>query len=423
MKPDPSASGHAHASPGRPAAMRFIMVTFFIDMLAIGLIIPVLPALVASFGGSPSEQSFWYGVVSFAFGTAQFFGAPMLGALSDRYGRRPVLLLGFLGLTISFFGTALSSSLLMLVVVRCVAGVMQSNQAVANAYVADITPPEQRARRFGLLGATMGAGFIVGPISGGALGAIDLRLPFVVGGVLALVNLAYGWWVLPESLPHARRRPIRPQAFNPVLALTALARVKGVGLLVAVVACSGLAQYMLYTVWVLYSTFKFGWGTLESGASLGVVGLVSVLAQGVLMGRLLKRFGAPRLAQLGLLSSALAYLGWGLATQGWMMFAIILMNLLSVTVTPAIQSLISSAVPANEQGQTMGAVAGLQSLTMVVAPILGAGLLGAVAELPRGDWRVGMPFFFCSALQATSLALALWHFRTHAGGVAGHRKS
>lgn len=394
--------------------MRFIMVAFFIDMLAIGLIIPVLPALVASFGGSPSDQTFAYGLVTFAFGLAQFLGAPVLGALSDRYGRRPVLLLGFMGLTISFFGTALSGSLAALIAVRCVAGVMQSTQAVANAYVADITPAEERARRFGLLGAMMGAGFIVGPLSGGALGAIDLRLPFFVAGTLAVANLAYGWWVLPESLPMSSRRRLAWRALNPLVSLHALARVKGVGLLVAVVACSGLAQFMLYTVWVLYNHFKFGWGTLESGASLGAVGLMSVLVQGVLMGRLLRSFGAPRLALLGLFSSTLAYLGWGLATQGWMMFAIILMNLLSVAVNPAIQSLISSAVPADQQGQTLGAVAGLQSLTMVLAPVLGAGLLGLVSELPKGDWRIGMPFFFCSALQATSLALAWWHFRTHA---------
>ncbi len=391
--------------------MPFIMLTVLIDMLAIGLIIPVLPHLVANFGRSPSEQAYWYGVVAFAFGFSSFFASPVLGALSDRYGRRPVLLLGFLGLAVSFFGTALSTSLWMLVAVRMVAGGMQANQAVANAYVADITPAEQRARRFGLLGAMMGAGFIVGPVSGGLLGAIDLHLPFYVAGTLALANLAYGYLVLPESLPPERRRAVDWRAANPFLALRALAQVKAVGLLVAVVACSGMAQFMLYTVWVLYATFKFGWGPLESGWSLAAVGVVSVLVQGFLMGRLLQRFSPQRLALMGLVSSALAYLSWGLATDGWMMFAVILLNLLGVTVTPAIQSIISGAVKSTEQGQAMGAVASVNSLMMVLAPVLGATLLGLVSELPPGDLRIGMPFYFCAALQGMSLLLAWWHFR------------
>jgi DHA1 family tetracycline resistance protein-like MFS transporter len=398
----------------RQAAMPFIMITVLIDMLAIGLIIPVLPPLVGSFGRSPSEQAFWYGVVAFTFGFANFFANPLLGTLSDRHGRRPVLLLGFLGLAVSFFGTALSTSLWMLVAVRLVAGGMQANQAVANAYVADITPPEQRARRFGLLGAMMGAGFIVGPVSGGFLGAIDLHLPFFVAGALALANLAYGYRVLPESLPRDRRRPFNWRAANPFLALQALTRVRGVGLLVAVVACSGMAQFILYTVWVLYTQFKFGWGPLQNGWSLAAVGVMSVLVQGFLMGRLLKWFSAPRLALIGLVSSTLAYLSWGLATEGWMMFAVILLNLLAVTVTPAIQGIISGAAKPTEQGQVLGAVAGLNSLMMVLAPIVGAGLLGLVSELPRGDMRIGMPFYFCAVLQGSSLMLAWWHFRAQA---------
>ena len=391
--------------------MPFIMLTALIDMVAIGLIIPVLPALVGSFTGSQADQAFWYGVVTFTFGVANFFASPILGALSDRHGRRPVLLIGFCGLALSFFATALSTAVWMLIAVRLVSGAMQANLAIANAYVADITPPEQRAKRFGMLGAMFGVGFILGPVMGGLLGAIDLRLPFFVAGSLALINLLYGYFVLPESLPAERRHAFHWRAANPVASLRGLARLKGAGRLVAVVACSGLAQFLLYTTWVLYTTFKFGWGPLANGWSLAAVGIVSAIAQGLLLGRLLKRFSPQRLAVLGMVSSTLAYAAWGAATQGWMMFAIIFLNLLGATVSAAIQSIISGAADARSQGRTLGAVSGLNSLMAVIAPVLGAPLLVMVSHLPKGDWRIGTPLYFCALLQAAALLLAVSHFR------------
>ena len=391
--------------------MPFIMLTTLIDMVSIGLIIPVLPALVGSFTGSQADQAFWYGVVTFAFGLANFFASPILGAISDSYGRRPVLLLGFCGLALSFLLTALATALWMLIAVRLVSGAMQANIAVSNAYVADITPPEERARRFGMLGAMFGLGFILGPVTGGLLGAIDLRLPFFVAGGLALVNLLYGYFVLPESLPADRRRAFAWKSANPVSALRGLAQLKGAGRLVAVIACSGLAQFVLYTTWVLYTTFKFGWGPLENGWSLAAVGIVSAIVQGLLLGRLLRRFSPRRLAVLGLLSSTLAYVLWGAATEGWMIFAIIFVNLLGATVAASIQSIISSAADARSQGQALGAVGGLNSLMAVIAPVLGAPLLTMVSHLPQGDWRIGTPFFFCALLQAAALVLAVVHFR------------
>ena len=395
------------------AAMPFIMLTVLIDMIAIGLIIPVLPALVGSFSGSQADQAFWYGVVAFSFGLSNFLASPMLGALSDHFGRRPMLLLGFLGLGLSFFVTALSTSIWGLVAVRIVSGAMQANAAIANAYVADITPPELRAKRFGLLGAMMGLGFIIGPVMGGLLGAIKLQLPFLVAGVLAIVNLLYGYFVLPESLTDAQRKSFRWRAANPANSLIALTRLKGVGSLVGVVTFSTLAQFVLYTCWVLYTTFKFGWGPQENGWSLAVVGIVSVTAQGFLLGPLLKRFSPQRLAVIGLVSSMLANLLWGAATAGWMMYAIIVANILSNTVSASIQSLISSAADSRSQGQTLGAVNSLSSLMAVVAPILGAPLLGMVSHYPRGDWRIGAPFYFCAILQAGSLFMAVRHFRQH----------
>lgn len=395
----------------RAAAMPFIMLATLIDMMSIGLIIPVLPALVGDFTGSQADQAFWYGVVMFAFGLANFFSSPILGALSDAHGRRPVLLLGFCGMAVSFLATAVATALWVLIAVRVVSGAMQANLAVANAYVADITPPEERARRFGMLGAMFGLGFILGPVVGGLLGAIDLRLPFLAAGSLALVNLLYGYFVLPESLPAERRRAFQWKAANPVSSLRGLAQLKGAGPLVAVVACSGLAQFVLYTCWVLYTTFKFGWGPLENGWSLAAVGVVSVIVQGFLLGRLLRWFSPRRLAVLGLVSSTLAYLLWGAATEGWMMYAVIFVNLLGATVAATIQSIISSAADARSQGQALGAVGGLNSLMAVIAPVLGAPLLAMVSHQPPGDWRIGMPFYFCALLQGAALVLATLHFR------------
>ena len=395
----------------RQAAMPFIMITVLIDMVSIGLIVPVLPALVGSFTSSQTEQAWWYGAVTFAFSIANFIASPILGALSDRFGRRPVLLVGFCALSLSFFVTAMATAIWMLIVVRLFSGAMQSNASVANAYVADITAPDQRARRFGLLGAMFGIGFILGPVMGGLLGAIDLRLPFFAAGSLALLNLLYGWFVLPESLPAERRRPFSWRAaLNPIAALTELGRLGGVGVLVAVVACTALSQFVLYTSWVLYTTFKFGWGPQENGWSLFTVGCMSALVQGLLLGRLLKRYSPQRLAIAGLVSSTLAYLAWGAATEGWMIYAVILCNVLGFTVAASIQSIISAAADATTQGRTMGAVSSLQSLMAVVAPVLAAPLLGTVSHLPRGDWRIGAPFYFCALVQLAALVLAWLHF-------------
>jgi DHA1 family tetracycline resistance protein-like MFS transporter len=396
---------------GRNASMPFIMLAVLIDMMSIGLIIPVLPILVGRFTGSHADQAFWFGVVAFSFGLANFFASPVLGALSDAYGRRPVLLLGFFGLALNFFATALATALWMLIAARLVGGAMQANESVANAYVADITAPEQRAKRFGLLGAMFGVGFILGPVTGGLLGAIDLQLPFFAAGSLALLNFLYGYFVVPESLPPAKRRAFHWNTINPVKSLGALARLKGVAPLIAVVACSGLAQFVLYTSWVLYTNFKFGWGPRENGWALAAVGVVSVVGQGLLLGRLLKLFSPRRLTVIGMVSSTLAYAGYGLASETWMMFAIIFLNLLGTTVTASIQSIISGAADAKEQGQTMGAVSSINSLMAVVAPALGAPLLVMVSHLPKGDWRIGAPFYFCAALQAAALVLAALHFR------------
>jgi DHA1 family tetracycline resistance protein-like MFS transporter len=371
----------------------------------------VLPLLVGTFTSSQAEQAFWYGAVTIAFGIANFFGSPILGRLSDRYGRRPVLLIGFSGLALSFFVTGLATALWMLLAVRLFSGAMQSNVAVANAYVADITAPEERARAFGKLGAMLGMGFILGPVLGGLLGGISLHLPFFVAGSLAVVNWLYGYFVLPESLPLERRRPFVLREANPITSLRDLAELKGVGLIVGVVALSGLAQFITHTSWVLYTTFKFGWGPTQNGWSLFAIGVMSVLVQGFLLSRLLKRFSPQRLVLIGLVSSSLCYVAWGVVPEGWMLFPVIGLNVFGFTISAAVQSLISNAADPTTQGRTAGAIGSINSMMAVLSPVIAAPLLAAVSHLPRGDWRIGAPFYFCALLQAASMAVALRHFR------------
>jgi DHA1 family tetracycline resistance protein-like MFS transporter len=277
--------------------------------------------------------------------------------------------------------------------------------------VADITPAHDRAQRFGLLGAMMGFGFILGPALGGILGDIDLRLPFVAAGSLAVLNWIYGFFVLPESLPRHRHTPFRWSKANPVAALQGLIDLHGVGPLVAVIALSTLAQFMLHSTWVLYATFKFGWGPHETGWSLMAVGVVNVLMQGVFLKHVLKRISPQRLAVIGLLSASIAYFAFGLATQGWMLYLIIVLNMPSAATNSTLQSIVSSAATAGIQGRTLGAVSSLNSMMAVLAPVVGAGLLALVSDAPRGDVRLGLPFFVGSLVQLFAMFLAIWHFR------------
>jgi MFS transporter, DHA1 family, tetracycline resistance protein len=391
--------------------MRFIMVTTLIDMMSIGIIIPVMPVLVGHFTASQAEQAFWFGAITFTFAVANFFASPVLGALSDRFGRRPVLLLGFCGFSISFFVTGIVTELWPLVAIRLVSGALMANASIANAYVADITPPAERAKAFGKLGAMIGMGFILGPVLGGLLGGISLHLPFFAAAGLAIVNWLYGFFVLPESLPPERRRPFVLREANPISALRGLVELKGVGSLVVVLALSALAQFMTHTSWVLYTSFKFGWGPTQNGWSLFAIGLMSVLVQGVFLSRLLHRFSPQRLAIMGLVSSSICYVLWGAASEGWMLYAVIFINVLGFAVSAAMQSLIANAADPTTQGRTAGAVGSLNSMMAVLAPAIGAPLLATVSHLPHGDWRIGAPFYFCAALQAASTVLALRHFR------------
>jgi DHA1 family tetracycline resistance protein-like MFS transporter len=397
----------------RRPAVAFIMVTSLLDVIGIGLIIPIMPILVGEFTSSRDAQAYWYGAIAVTYGASQFLCAPLLGALSDRFGRRPLLLLGIAGLGATFLVTALAHSLWVIVAARVLGGGLSANFAVAQAYVADITPPERRTQALGKLGAMFGIGFVLGPMLGGLLGGINLRLPLFAAASLCTVNWMYGLLVLPESLPAGQRRPLSQARVNPLAGLAGVSRLHGVGALVAAYALTTLAQWILQMTWVLYTNFKFGWGPRESGLSLFVVGLVAVIVQGGLLDRLIRVFAERRLILAGMLSGTLAYAGYGLATQSWMLFVIIACNFLAMGSIVTIQGIVSKAAAAEEQGRVMGALSSLASLMAVIAPLLGNSVLAQVTFLPPSDWRVGAPFFLSSSLQLLALLIAWRHFAAH----------
>ncbi|HEX9276084.1 MAG TPA: TCR/Tet family MFS transporter [Casimicrobiaceae bacterium] len=398
------------SAPGRRAALPFIFIVVFIDVLGIGLAMPVLPMLVGDYTPSRDLQAYWYGVLVVVYGLMQFFCAPLLGALSDRFGRRPVILASVFGLGLHYLLLAVAPSLGFMLIARVIGGVTGASFSVANAYASDISSADHRAKSFGLIGAAFGLGFIFGPMLGGLLGSIDLHLPFYVAAGLSLLNGLYGLIVVPESLPQDRRAAFELRRANPFSALLALSRHREVGRLVLVFALVVLAQLILQTTWVLFTHFRFGWGPRENGFALFFVGVVAAVVQGALLGPLLRRFGEVRLALTGLSVGTIAYLLYGFAPQGWMMYAIIVGNFLSFAAAPALQGIVSNAVGPREQGVTMGALNSIQSIMFVVAPAIGTPLLAQASHLQPSDWRVGVTFFVSAALQAVALVVARRHF-------------
>jgi len=390
--------------------MRFILVVVFIDVVGIGIALPVLPILVGEYTASRELQTYWYGALFITYGVLQFVCAPLLGALSDRFGRRPLLLWSLLGLGLHFLLLATAPSLWMMFVARIIGGMAGASFSVANAYASDVSAPEARAKSFGLLGAAFGIGFIFGPMLGGLLGGIDLRLPFFVAAALSLLNAAYGYFVVPESLPREKRRAFSLANANPFAALSRLARRRDIGGVVIVFALLVLAQIIVQSTWVLYTHFRFDWGPRENGFALFFVGVVTAVVQGAMLGPLIRRLGEVRVVLAGLTVGAVAYLLYGLAQQGWMMYAIIFGNFVSYAAGPALQGIVSKALSAGEQGVTMGALSSINSLMYVIAPAIGTPLLAVVSHLPPSDWRVGATFYLSAALVATAALVARRHF-------------
>lgn len=386
------------------AALPFILVTIIIDVLGIGLLIPVLPELVTQLaGGDLSSGSAYYGWFIAVYAAMQFLFAPVLGGLSDRYGRRPVLLLSLLGSGLDYLVMAVAPNLTILFIGRVISGITGANITAANAYIVDVSPPRERAKNFGLVGAAFGVGFILGPALGGLLAGISLRAPFYAAAAMALINWLYGFFILPESLKMENRRPFSLRRANPLGSLKALRKTELVAGLAFVYVAVGLAHNSMNSVWVLYTSYRFGWTPFLNGVSLTVVGVISALVQGVLVRVLVPRIGERRAILTGLTSATVAFFLYGLTTEGWMMFAIMVVGGLSGLAGPAAQALISREVSASEQGEVQGALASLLSLTGVVAPIA-ATLLFAHYTRPSAPLDLpGAPFFMAGALSVVSM--------------------
>jgi len=400
----------AHPAVSPAAQLRvgkwFVFVAVFIDMIGIGMAFPVLPILVGEYTTSNEAQTHWAIALSVTYSLMQFLCAPLLGAISDRFGRRIVLIAAIIGLGLHYIVIATTASLFVMLFARILGGVTGASFSVANAYLADISPPEERAKSLGLVGAAFGLGFICGPPLGGLLGDIDLHLPFYVAAGLSLLNALYGYFFVPESLPPEHRGKFSLAKANPFRALIALVRNHAVGSLVIVFALFALAHMAMIQNWALFTHFRFGWGARENGFLLLFVGVLSTVVQGGLLGRLVKRFGEERLALTAIGSNVLVQTAYGLAPEGWIMYPILFSSFLIFTAGPSIQGVVSKSMGPSEQGVTLGAMQSINGLAAVIGPLIAGQILATVSSLPPSDIRVGAHFFFCAALNLAAFLLA-----------------
>lgn len=395
-------------TPARRAALAFIFVTALIDVLSFGIIIPVLPRLVVSFaGGNEASGARIYGLFGTGWALMQFFFSPLLGALSDRVGRRPVILLSCFGLGIDYLFMAYAPSLRWLFVGRLISGITAATFSTAGAYIADVTPPEKRAAGFGMIGAAWGVGFVVGPAIGGALGDISPRLPFVGAAVLALVNVAYGFFVLPESLPLENRRAFSLKKANPLGALQMLWSHRELFGLAGINALYWLAHNVLPSVCVLYTSYRYGWSATRMGLLLGATGISNIVVQMLLVKRVVARFRERATLIAGLLFGAAGFAIYGLAPTGELFWLGVPVFSLLGLYGPSLQSMMSRLVGPSEQGQLQGANSAIMALANLVGPTLFTQSYAWFID-PAHPWQLpGAPFLLASLLLVAALLLAV----------------
>ncbi len=420
-KPPALPDATAGKPPGR-AAVTFIFVTVLLDVLALGMIIPVLPRLIEEFeGGNTASAAEVIGIFGTVWATAQFLASPVLGALSDRFGRRPVILLSNLGLGLDYIMMALAPTLGWLIAGRMISGVTSASIATAFAYVADVVTPEKRAKTYGLMGAAFGIGFVIGPALGGLLSTASPRLPFWVAAAFSLTNFLYGTFILPESLPPDRRGPFSWKRANPVGALQLLGKYPQLLGFASLHFLYHLAHQTLVSVFVLYAGFRYDWSTLDVGWAMTGVGTCTAIVQGGLVGRLSARFGERRTLVAGLLFGAVAFAIYGLAPTG-LMFAIgIPVMSLWGLYGPSNQGIMTRIVGPTEQGKLQGALGSIMGVTGIFGPALFGLLFAGVIGRYRHLGVPGAPFLLASALLLTAAAIAYRLTHKRGAGRAGRR--
>jgi DHA1 family tetracycline resistance protein-like MFS transporter len=394
------------ASPRR-AATAFIFVTVVLDMLALGMIIPVLPGLIEDFlGGDTARAAKIFGFFGSIWALMQFVSMPVMGGLSDRFGRRPVILLSNLGLGLDYILMALAPNLRWLFIGRVISGITAASISTAMAYIADVTPPEKRAQSYGMIGMAFGVGFVLGPAIGGMLGSVDPRLPFWAAAVFSLANAAYGYFVLPESLPPVKRRPFDWRRANPVGSLKFLRAHRELAGLAGAAFLSNLAHCVLPAVFVLYAGYRYGWDERAVGLALAGVGASSVVVQGALVGPLVRSFGERRVLMAGLLAGAVGFTVYALAPTGMVFLAGIPIVALWGLAGPTAQGLMTRHVGPSAQGELQGAMGSLQGIAMMIGPSMFAGTFAY--SIGAGlDWHLpGAAYVLAALLLVSSAALA-----------------
>jgi DHA1 family tetracycline resistance protein-like MFS transporter len=385
-----------------------VLSVVYIDMLGIGLAFPVLPRLIEQFeGGDISLASYIYGGLAAAYSAMQFLCAPLIGALSDRYGRRPVILLALAGMGVNYFLLAFAPSLWLFALGRMVAGAFGATFTAAGAYVADTTPPEKRTQSFGLIGAAFGFGFITGPALGGVLGGVSLRLPFVVAGCLSLADFAFAFFALPESLAPENRKPLNLKYANPVGAVREVGRYSSVLELMAIFVLATFANRVAEMTWVLFTSYRFHWGPTQTGWSLAAVGVMFVVGQGGLVRVVVPKIGERRAILLGLTVSAITVTLYGIVPRGWMVFPVVVLGVFGWTLAqPAVQALMSRSVPANEQGLLQGALSSMVNLTSIAGPPIWTSLFAFFVSPQTPIVVPGAAFFAAAVVFVVALMLA-----------------
>ncbi len=401
------------ASPKRHA-LTFIFITLLIDVTGLGIIIPVFPQLIEGLiRGNLSEASRWGGLLTFSYALMQFLCAPIVGGLSDRFGRRPVLLASLFGFGIDYIFQGFAPTIGWLFVGRVLAGVTGASFTTASAYIADVSTPEKRAQNFGLVGAAFGAGFILGPALGGFLGSYGARVPFFVAAGFSLVNCLYGYFVLPESLAPENRRPFDWKRANPVGSLAQLRRYPVILSLTASLVCIYIAGHATQSVWTFFTMEKFKWNETAVGLSLAFVGLSVGIVQGGLTRILIPKLGQNRAVYVGLALYAIGFLLFAFASRGWMMYAFMVPYALGGIAGPSLQGIISSQVPPNEQGELQGALTSLISVTSIIGPLLMTGLFSYFTSPKAPVYFPGAAFLMGAVLSVLSVGLARRSLRKH----------